>query len=494
MKKIFIFWAIVQTCTIAIAQTNQVVWLNGKVLYGHPITNIDSMTYDMNSMLDGDTLHLIMPRNTMHIVHDTIRIMTRDTIYIDRCGDEDGLATVLTTPVTHSTYNSLVMGGKVFFSSHEAITERGICCSMHTTPTMEDYIVKVGKGTGNFTATIVNLTESTRYYLRAYAINQAGISYGDEIMFTTPNKPTSGTSIEGAGSGIFSVSADKQVLFSRGNLQYQASTNTWRFAENQFDVIGEANANISKTYDGWIDLFGWGTSGFDNTQADTLSINYQPWAHSKIALSSIKIDSVLNCEMQPITGICEWNYKYIDNRTNNYGYGPSFNMTDYELIGTSSNYDWGVYNAISNGGNTPGRWRTPTEDEWKYIFEGRKNAQYLWAAGIVNGVSGIIILPDDFVKPANISFTYEKKSSNTYDKEQWNLMETAGAVFLPYAGRRDGLEITRMKEGFYWGSTTGYSSQADCLGLYRTMYSFEAHLSGDSRYFGSSVRLIQDIQ
>lgn len=64
---------------------------------------------------------------------------------------------------------------------------------------------------------------------------------------------------EGALIGEFSVSATKKVRFSKGNLQYQASTNTWRFAENQWDFVGEPNFNISPNYDGWIDLFGWGT-------------------------------------------------------------------------------------------------------------------------------------------------------------------------------------------------------------------------------------------
>ena len=60
----------------------------------------------------------------------------------------------------------------------------------------------------------------------------------------------------------FSVSDEQQIYFSRGNLQYQASTSTWRFAEHQYDIIGEDNVNRSSTYSGWIDLFAWGTSGY----------------------------------------------------------------------------------------------------------------------------------------------------------------------------------------------------------------------------------------
>ena len=67
---------------------------------------------------------------------------------------------------------------------------------------------------------------------------------------------------EGTINGIFSVSQNKMVKFSQGNLQYQASTKTWRFAEHQWDIIGKNNMYISKKYSGWIDLFGWSTSGF----------------------------------------------------------------------------------------------------------------------------------------------------------------------------------------------------------------------------------------
>lgn len=76
---------------------------------------------------------------------------------------------------------------------------------------------------------------------------------------------TSSTIPEGAVSGVFSISTTQKVYFSKGNLQYQASTNTWRFAEHQWDMIGDANKNISPSYSGWIDLFGWGT-GDDPTK------------------------------------------------------------------------------------------------------------------------------------------------------------------------------------------------------------------------------------
>ena len=86
----------------------------------------------------------------------------------------------------------------------------------------------------------------------------------EEQKKETPENTTEEVKIvDGAITAAFSVSETKKVYFSQGNLQYQASTNTWRFATNQYDCIGkEGNEKKSSTYSGWVDLFGWGTSGY----------------------------------------------------------------------------------------------------------------------------------------------------------------------------------------------------------------------------------------
>ena len=91
---------------------------------------------------------------------------------------------------------------------------------------------------------------------------------------------------DGATCSRFSVSPTQQVRFSRGNLQYNAALNshatadgntlqgTWRFAEHQYDIIGTANVNSSSNYNGWIDLFGWGTSGWNNGNVILSAMGY----------------------------------------------------------------------------------------------------------------------------------------------------------------------------------------------------------------------------
>ena len=310
------------------------------------------------------------------------------------------------------------------------------------------------------------------------------------------------------GIGVFTVAEGKTVTFSSGNLQYNAAQGshycadgsvqqgTWRFAEHQYDYIGDANNNISKTYDGWIDLFGWGTSGYNNTANDPSAQRYQPWEKATSSVSTVPIDSVLNCETVEITGECEWEYtQYADATYNVFGYGPSSKMTDPNLTGTSANYDWGVYNAISNAGNQAGQWRTLSMEEWDYLFNTRKNAQFLWSQGTVNGVVGMIILPDNFKKPSDISWTYQANNwtTNTYTTEQWATLEASGAVFLPASGRRGGANVNFVQyNGFYRSSSyLSYDyAYAYCL-------SFSSNYLGPQavyeRYFGNSVRLVQDL-
>jgi hypothetical protein len=262
---------------------------------------------------------------------------------------------------------------------------------------------------------------------------------------------------KGAVDGAFSVSANKQVFFSKGNLQYQASTDTWRFAENQYDIIGESNASISSSYTGWIDLFGWGTGG-NPTYASPYSSDYTTFV------------------------------------------------------------EWGI-NAISNAGNVANEWHTLTRDEWYYIFFTRANASTLFAMGNVNGINGIIVLPDNWTIPTganflasttlglsaqngNIGIIYTSNSSNNffttnvYTKEQWAVMEAAGAVFLPAAGRRAGTTVTSVKEkGDYWSispyPTEGHEGQA--VGVTFSSYNLNPQASV-ARGLGSSVRLVQDVE
>ena len=248
------------------------------------------------------------------------------------------------------------------------------------------------------------------------------------------NDPETPTEEQIVKDSLFSVSDNTQVQFSKGNLQYQASTGIWRFAEHQYEYMGETNAHISTLYSGWIDLFGWGTG------ANPSKVSEDPLDYSTFV-------------------------------------------------------DWGT-NTISNSGNSFGKWRTLTKDEWDYLFNTRTNADSLYGMGCVNGVNGLIVLPDNWKLPrkeSGLSFvsraSNESFNANAYTVAQWQVMENTGAVFLPAAGMREGTTLSYLGwDGHYWSTT-----EKDTYNSYYVSFS-SMHFGAENpcaRCLGCSVRLVR---
>ena len=241
-----------------------------------------------------------------------------------------------------------------------------------------------------------------------------------------------------AGIGIFSVGEGKTVTFSKGNLQYHPANDEWRFAPSQLDYKDGANSNCSSTYNGWLDLFGWSTSA------------------------------------------------------TNFGVSTSKDYDDY----SGPFVDWGT-NKI--GSDTPNTWRTLTYDEWRYLLRERPNYSELCGAAQVNGVNGLIFLPDTWVCPKGITFKSGFHSDysveaygqyQTFTADQWSALEAAGAVFLPAAGDRIGSNVFGVQDdGYYWSATEYKGSNA----RYLCFYSDEAGMYYVFRYGGLSVRLVKDL-
>ena len=264
------------------------------------------------------------------------------------------------------------------------------------------------------------------------------LSKGSSVTFSStstmlmPSQAVSGGS-QGAG---FSVSATKKVTFSPGNLQYHPANDEWRFAPSQLDYVGDANSNISPTYNGWLDSFGWGT-----------------------------------------------------------GNNPTNSSTDYNDYQTF--VDWGT-NQI--GSDAPNTWRTLTYDEWKYLLNTRANASSHKGVAQVNGVNGLILLPDNWTCPAGVTFKSGFHSSygveyyaayQTFTAAEWSKLESAGAVFLPTAGRRGGSNVYYVQyNGRYWSATEDSSNGAYCLGFNSDGANVGSY---GNRDYGLPVRLVKDL-
>lgn len=281
------------------------------------------------------------------------------------------------------------------------------------------------------------------------------LNEGITLTATVEMNPT--ITPEGAVSGKFTINDNgDRVYFSKGNLQYQASTDTWRFAESQWNYIGDGNSNISETYDGWIDLFGWGTSGYNHG-----AVCYQPWSTST-------------------------------NYSDYYAYG----ILEYNLYDQNGQADWG-YNAISNGDNTEGQWKSLTSNEWNYLlYERATLSDIRYAKANVNGLNGVILLPDVWLTSTyelnNADESWADYSVNTITAADWNnVLETSGAVFLPAAGYRWDTSLYDVGSlGIYWSSSYYNSNYEHCL----QFFSDQLCTNYNGRSGGLSVRLVRDVE
>lgn len=234
-------------------------------------------------------------------------------------------------------------------------------------------------------------------------------------------KASKSSNLEGALPGVFTLEDGRKIRFSKGFLQFNPKKYEFQFAEHQYEHIGsDGNENCKPNYDGWIDLFGWGTSGY---------MGCQPTENS-MAIKS---------------------------------YGPEMG----NLTGDNSNYDWGVYNPITNGGNKDGLWRTISSQELEYLKYKRPNAEKLLLRSCVCGKEGLMLLPDDFWNnrlPFIIDATPDKYFDNYFDQEKWKILESMGVVFFPKHRYKDVGEVevsyysTQKKKEWIYGCETWYTT------------------------------------
>ena len=325
-----------------------------------------------------------------------------------------------------------------------------------------------------------------------YAKND-GLAICSYPLYANPMASSTHTLVFATNS-VFSVSDTSKVLFSPGNLQWSANNGgstatthavvgygtapgTWRFAPHQYDTIGRANHNASSTYGGWIDLFGWATSGWNNTIVYTDATKFNPW------------DTTIGD-----------------------GYGPYNNNVSrpIDISGANANYDWGVYNAIfnpkTNSTDPPGTWRTLTIYEWRYLLgkyigsqdpRRKTGSGMLYVHAVVVGVNGVILLPDNW-SPATYTFIRanggDDYSDNVVYASDWTMLENAGCVFLPAAGFRYNYIRFVGRAGRYWSSTAN-SHNGNACDVTMSDNGLEANIDsygGNQLCTGESVRLVKD--
>lgn len=341
----------------------------------------------------------------------------------------------------------------------------------------QDYVITPASATNELYVALPAITSQNVTFtgtvggVMPYKCAKTGVSFDAGNYYQTTLKMLP----EGAIAAKFTINASgDKVYFSQGNLQaviasgptdtYNYTASSWKFAENQWDYIGNAAGNNSFAVGSTVDLFGWvGTSASYNTY-----------------------------------GLCTQN-----SSSNDY-YG-----TKKGSEGETLKSDWGTL-AITNGGNAANSgWCTLTKDEWKYLFNTRSGATVNSTANVrctmatINtdgtSVNGMILFPDDITvagSEADAWGAFNNKSA--YDTKctsaQWTALEAKGCVFLPAAGHHNGVSVNDAgTDGYYWSSSPHGSFASSAFAV--RFYSDNLILAGyGNRYYGLSVRLVRQAE
>lgn len=310
---------------------------------------------------------------------------------------------------------------------------------------------------------------------------------------------------------VFTVSSDNdKVIFAPGNLQWSYTNGgidstthsingagynlgTWRFAPKQYEVIGTANTNAlgepvevqvnqyntaiinSKffgDYQGWIDLFAWGGSGYGDSR---------PYYYTSHAYNNYK---VYYCE-------------------NN-------------ILG---NYDWGAFNTIYNPKtkvNDPyGTWRMLDTNEWHYLLFNRGSGDDTCRFSLVGiilpsntTIYGMMIYPDNTTITAIRSIKADVNDNEINSSYRFDISESLfsqfdelGCAFLPCAGnmvynRYNNAFGYQYTNGHYW-TDQAHTDFSYATGLYITSGGYKPYLKPNTYNAGLqflSVRLVRDVR
>ncbi len=255
----------------------------------------------------------------------------------------------------------------------------------------------------------------------------------DTLIYTIEFGKEIKSDVEGSLPYPFAINDSTFVFFSKGNLQYNGADGkthktldgidqgTLQFSEKQYDYLGEENLKVDSSYNGLTDHLRWKTIGKDSTDENCIYHN---------AGSSKQCKS-----------------------------------------------DWGLYNAISNGGDQPGLWRSLLWEEWTYILNHNN-----WTMGFIGKDSTLCLLiapplySDKHIIQNEYNSTYEVDDFEDYThfyaktifytEKEFEEMEKQGVVALPCAGHGQDNEINEFgniwvldnPECFYFGGYGGLGS------------------------------------
>ncbi len=167
--------------------------------------------------------------------------------YSVRCieGVDESLPSVNATAASSITGFTADLAGNVVSQGNSTVTERGFCWNTSGYPQVEDNHIAVGSGPGAYSTQINGLVLNTRYYVRAYAINNDGIGYSQQYSFSTKGTDTeTKTFTDTRDQRVYDMVRIGSVWWMADNLNYYTASGSWCYADQATNC-----SNYGRLYD-----------------------------------------------------------------------------------------------------------------------------------------------------------------------------------------------------------------------------------------------------
>ena len=254
------------------------------------------------------------------------------------------LPEVTTENISGITQTTAVSGGNVKNNGGAEVTARGVCWGTTEMPTISPNKTSNGTGNGAFASSITGLTANTKYYVRAYATNSEGTSYGNEVKFTTLENPP-----------VAAFIASQTIITAGQSVQFtdQSSNNptgwSWDFGDGSTSTLKSPSHIYSAAGTYTVSLTATNSSGSDTeTKADYIKVNpliVTPVAAFTASPTTITAGQSVQFTDQSSNSPTGWNWDFGDG-------GTSTLKSPSHIYSTAGTYTVSLTATNSSGSDT----------------------------------------------------------------------------------------------------------------------------------------------
>jgi uncharacterized protein (TIGR02145 family) len=413
-------------------------------------------------------------------------------VIISGCEREDPAEppVINTLPVTSITSGSANSGGNVIYSGSAEVTSRGIVWSTEPGATLEEHegITLDGSGTGPFISILTGLLPGTEYFVRAYAVNIVGITYGDEISFSTEGEPASVRTLDVNSISATSAASGGNILSDGGSevttrgVIWSRSKDPDLNSNDGFTSDGSGTGRFTSSISGlspratyYIRAYATNGEGVsygnvikfqtvsqvrtvsdvDGNTYRTIRIGNQEWMAENLRVSRYR------------------NRDFIERGLDNSGWENAaegaFAVYPHSLVGLDDDagvraiygslYNW--YAVTDKRDLCPRGWRVPSDDDWTQL------AEYLMEEYGLPNESGNEHSLGNILKSCRQVSSPAGGHCDTWEHPRWNSggihhgTDEFGFAGLPGSTRSDNGSFSLIgSEGWWWTTTAVEDGQA----------------------------------